>query len=81
MKYDFNMVRLSAIDELIESGVLTENDIREAVNAVYNSMMDAMIYGTGIVEMLIECNHEWQHYEGISEKYDFCKKCDVKNIL
>jgi len=24
------------------------------------------------------CSHEWKHYQGLMETYDFCSKCDVK---
>lgn len=24
------------------------------------------------------CYHEWKTYEGITDKYDYCIKCDVK---
>ena len=25
-----------------------------------------------------ECNHEWKEYEGITQKYNYCVKCDIK---
>lgn len=25
-----------------------------------------------------ECNHEWRHYVGFTEVYDYCVKCDKK---
>jgi hypothetical protein len=24
------------------------------------------------------CSHEWAIYQGLNEKYEFCKKCDEK---
>lgn len=24
------------------------------------------------------CNHEWKHYIGLSEQFDYCTKCDEK---
>jgi hypothetical protein len=27
------------------------------------------------------CSHEWVKYEGITERYYFCKKCDKKRPL
>lgn len=28
-----------------------------------------------------ECNHDWQHYHGLFQVYEFCKKCDKKREL
>lgn len=26
----------------------------------------------------VSCSHVWKHYEGFTQIYDFCEKCDVK---
>jgi hypothetical protein len=26
-----------------------------------------------------KCNHEWVEYIGFTERYDYCKKCDLKD--
>lgn len=26
-----------------------------------------------------QCSHEWIFYSGLSESYNYCKKCDVKS--
>jgi hypothetical protein len=27
----------------------------------------------------VNCNHEWIPYEGFTQRYNYCKKCDIKD--
>lgn len=27
------------------------------------------------------CLHDWQHYHGFTERYDYCSKCDLKRLM
>jgi len=28
---------------------------------------------------IVECIHEWKKYEGFTDVFDYCVKCDIKN--
>lgn len=45
---------------------------------------DIAIFGTGYTKIYVDdpipniCSHSWKSYQGFSESYDYCEKCDLK---
>jgi hypothetical protein len=54
-------------------------DMRKEQN---KALYDAMNLGTGFMKMPynIGCDHKWKFYQGFSETYSYCEKCDEKKI-
>jgi hypothetical protein len=49
----------------------------------YDVFKDCLItlpegFSLDLSKLELGCTHEWQHYEGITNRFDFCTKCDVK---
>lgn len=80
--------------ELIDLTEKMSKYIAEKINQVFSNAfvgtplpqgLDTMIGFLGVPSKILfpneikECDHSWAPYQGLSENYDFCTKCDVKN--
>lgn len=36
--------------------------------------------GSESVPATLICNHTWKNYEGFTERYQYCEKCDEKKV-
>jgi hypothetical protein len=52
----------------------------------YKHLHDAIKYGTGFMKISTPekitngCDHKWKLYQGFSETYNYCEKCDEKRV-
>lgn len=67
-------------------------EMQENINKLYSQIQDN-IKNMGVSKMLIpctnpgmnaiiklnlDCDHDWKQYQGFTENYDYCSKCDIK---
>ncbi len=48
-----------------------------SINAITGTF-DITTNNTPKVILKSNCNHNWKSYQGFTENYDYCSKCDLK---
>lgn len=38
------------------------------------------VYSYKVISVNAKCDHKWQTYDSGWSKYEFCSKCDIKNV-
>lgn len=59
-----------------QSGVLDFNLLQKAFNRAANTGLFGEY--SPVSESLDNCDHSWKQYQGFTENYEYCIKCDLK---
>jgi hypothetical protein len=76
---DYNMPKVDP-DKEDETQTYSYKELKKAFEEGFNSIAEKeqLDMFEAINRGLTKCNHEWKHYIGLSEQFDYCVHCDEK---
>lgn len=77
-KEDYNMTVAEALTRLdnITWNKSETLQKRRGLENIMTNLYSGKYYP--VPDISSKCNHSWKSYQGFSENYDYCEKCDIK---